>query len=348
MEQPASIRRKYRVGVIGCGRMGSTIDDEVVDHPAVQLPYSHAAAYCEIPEVELVAAADVNAAALTAFGDRWGVTRLYSDYRAMLDELDLDLVSVTTRATERARIIFDAIDAGVRAIFAEKALACSLEEADRIVERVEAEGVVLAVNCSRRWHDYYVKAEELIREGAVGKLLHVSGSCPGGMSHSGSHAIDVMRMFAGSDVEWVSGDVPPDKVRGNDDLPGNAYLRFASGATGFYNALSTSQVEFEALGTEGRIRCTANGVAWEYERFSDPWRMPVRHLFPRPQRTRSATVNAVYDILRCLEHGGSPRCSARDGRAALEIAVAVRESERRGGARVYLPLEDRTLRIDSR
>jgi len=339
---------KFRVGVIGCGRMGSTIDDEVLDYPAVQLPYSHAAAYSEIPEIEIVGAADVNPAALEAFGNRWGVTKLYADYRAMLDELDLDLISITTRATERAQVIHDAIDAGGRAIFAEKALACSLEEADRIVERVEAEGVVLAVNCSRRWHAYYVQAEAMINNGAIGRVRHVSGSCPGGMSHSGSHALDVLRMLAGSDVAWVMGDVPADKARGDDDLPGNGYLKFANGATGFYNALSTSQVEFEAIGTEGRIRTWANGVQWEYEKFSDPRGMPVRHVFPRPSRVKSATINAVYDILECLASGSSPRCSARDGRAALEIAIALRESERQGGTRIHLPLKDRTLRLDSR
>lgn len=340
--------RTLRVGVIGCGRMGSTIDDEVLDYPAVQLPYAHAAAYSEIPEVKIAAAADINPAALEAFGRRWNVSQCYSDYRTMLGEADLDIVSVTTRATERAQIVDDAIDAGVRAIFSEKAIACSLEEADRIVERVESVGVVLAVNCSRRWHEYYMKAEAMIAQGAIGTVRHVSASCPGGMSHSGSHAIDVMRMLAGSDVAWVMGDVPADRAHMDDDAPGNGYIKFASGATGFYNALSTNQIEFDVIGTEGRIRTYSNGIAWEFDTFGDPYRMPVRHVFPRPSRVRSATINAIYDIMRCMTEGGAPRCSARDGRAALEIAVAIRESERRGGARIALPLQDRKLKIDSR
>ena len=49
----------YRVGVIGCGRMGSTINDEVHGNTSVILPFSHTAAYMEEPRVDVVAAADV-------------------------------------------------------------------------------------------------------------------------------------------------------------------------------------------------------------------------------------------------------------------------------------------------
>ena len=40
--------------------MAGTIDDEVVSYPALVRPYSHAAGYAAVPEVELVAFADVD------------------------------------------------------------------------------------------------------------------------------------------------------------------------------------------------------------------------------------------------------------------------------------------------
>ena len=50
----------YRVGLIGCGRMGATIDDEVKNNPNAQLylPYSHAAAIVACDRMELVAVSD--------------------------------------------------------------------------------------------------------------------------------------------------------------------------------------------------------------------------------------------------------------------------------------------------
>ena len=53
--------RTYRAGLIGCGRMGATIDDEVTGRPHNKrpLPYSHAAAVAACDRTELVAVADV-------------------------------------------------------------------------------------------------------------------------------------------------------------------------------------------------------------------------------------------------------------------------------------------------
>lgn len=46
----------YRVGVIGCGRMAGTIDDEIqYHHNDFILPYGHANGYAAVPEVDLVA-----------------------------------------------------------------------------------------------------------------------------------------------------------------------------------------------------------------------------------------------------------------------------------------------------
>ena len=49
----------YRAAVIGCGRIGSTIDDEQVNKPQFRYPQAHAPAYIEATAVELVAGADL-------------------------------------------------------------------------------------------------------------------------------------------------------------------------------------------------------------------------------------------------------------------------------------------------
>jgi hypothetical protein len=55
----------------------------------------------------------------------------------------------------------------------------------------------------------------------------------------------------------------------------------------------------------------------------------------------------VDDLLAAIESDSKPRSDITDGRAALEIAIALRESHRQGGQRIDLPLEDRLLRIES-
>ena len=62
---------RYRVGIIGTGRIASTIQDEVETSPfSFLLPYSHAGAYRAHPATEIVAAADLNAERREAFGER--------------------------------------------------------------------------------------------------------------------------------------------------------------------------------------------------------------------------------------------------------------------------------------
>jgi hypothetical protein len=56
-------------------------------------------------------------------------------------------------------------------------------------------------------------------------------------------------------------------------------------------------------------------------------------------------VTIVRDLMNAIETGADPRCSGEDGRAALEIAVALRESHRQGGRKVAIPLADRNLGI---
>ena len=58
-------------------------------------------------------------------------------------------------------------------------------------------------------------------------------------------------------------------------------------------------------------------------------------------------ITIIEDLVNAIDTGQPPRCSGDDGLKALEIAMALRESHRRGGARVDLPLANRSLGIKS-
>jgi len=77
-------KEHFRVGIIGCGRMADTIEDEQIErrrtHPyrgGLVLPYSHAAGYTALQETEMVAACDVDAARLQVFVERWQIPAAY-------------------------------------------------------------------------------------------------------------------------------------------------------------------------------------------------------------------------------------------------------------------------------
>ena len=127
----------YRVGLIGCGRMGATIDDEVKDRPNAHifLPYSHAAAIVASERTKLVAVCDSVPEKAEAIGQRYGAQKAYSDHEAMIDAENLDMVAVATRPGPHAAIVRYAAERGVRI----NAVVPTLAVHDFLTRVVEAE-----------------------------------------------------------------------------------------------------------------------------------------------------------------------------------------------------------------
>lgn len=355
-----------RAAVIGLGRMGSTFDDEIPHGGSVFLPYCHGPAYFHSPKVELIAGADLHYGQRKLFGERWQIPsdNMYSDYREMLAKEDLDIVSVCTSARVRSTIVQDLARAGVKAIWAEKPIALSLEEADTMVRVCDEEGVALAINCARRWNPLYTQVKRVIDEGQIGKVLQVTANAPCDLSHNGSHLLDTVRFLAGGDVQWVMGEMESDEAaEADDDLAGNGYLAFDNGARAFIRSMPTgaAQWNFDILGEEGMIRSVGDTneleltalSETEFPVFSDsPIRPPrpgknhpVRYPFPWPTSIQGMGLTIIDDLVNSIETGTPPKCSGADGLLALETAIALRESHRRGFTRVDLPLKDRGLKI---
>ena len=342
----------YRVGVIGCGRMGSTIDDEVQGNASVILPFSHTAAYMEEPRVHVVAAADVDPDKRAAYRRRWDVERVYKSHTALLECEKLDIVSVCTRAEERPDVVIACAEAGVKVIYAEKPMAWTLGEAEAMLAACRRHGVKLGVGCLRRWHPFYRKAKQLIDEGVIGEVLQVTGYCASNLSHDGSHWVDLMRYFAGdAPVDWLVGEIGSAAAMTDDRdrYGGNTYVAFRNGVRGYLRMMGTGAAvqEWDIIGERGRIRALDGGREFELWRRAgrDKTDRPVREAFPRPQRLPSPTSQAVADMIQCLETDNEPDCNGEDGYADLEIALAMRESYRRGSARIDLPFGDKEAQL---
>lgn len=344
----------YKAAVIGLGRMGSTFDDEMKHGGSIFLPYCHGPSYAASPHTELAAGADPHKEQGAIFAARWGLSerQIYQDYREMLEEEKPDFVSVCTTARHRAAILLDVIDAGVKAIWSEKPLTLSLAEADAVIERLNAKGVALAINCSRRYNPFMREARRMVDEGELGEILQITAYTMCNLSHNGSHALDAMRFLVNGDVEWVYGEMESDeKAVSDDDIMGNGYLAFDNGVRGFIRGLPTGLApwEFDLIGTEGRVRSMAEGLEREFSRWGvgGPRGRPIpaQSPFPLPTNIQGMGLTVIEDLVQAVETGDPTACTADDGRKALEIALAMRESHRQGFRRVDLPLEDRSLQM---
>lgn len=349
---------RLRAAVIGLGRMGNTFDDEIRYEVArggvFFLPYCHGPSFAASHQTDLVAGADPHEGQRAAFGSRFGLadSQLYADHRDMLAAERIDIVSVCTSARYRAQIVQDCAEAGVKAIWAEKPIAFTLEEADAMVQSCADHGVVMAVNCSRRWHPLFHEAHKMMQAGDLGEMLQVTGygTCP--LSSNGSHLIDTMCFLADSKVDWLFGELnETDAATADEDLQGNAYLAFANGLRGYMRGMNCGAAswDFEAIGTEGRIRSSAHGLDFELYRLVPGGirgaGMPVKYPYPWPVSIEGMGEIIISDLIHCIETGDSPRCSGDDARHALEVAFGIHASHRSGGQRINLPLDERSQRI---
>jgi predicted dehydrogenase len=342
----------YRAGVIGCGRIASTFEDESDVHPA-----SIAGAFDMLPHTTLVAACSRGEERLQAFGRRWGVTALYHDYREMLEKEALDIVAVATHPPLHPEMVIAAAEAGVRGIFCEKPMALSLGECDAMREACRRAGTKLLVNCTRRWSGPYEAVRRLILEGTLGDLLHLVAHCQGckptpdwqsehegPLLHDTVHTFDLLRFFAG-DVAWVLATATR-RERYEFRVEDTSYslLQFRNGMSGVVIVDELTEYErwdVELQFTKGKVRLGPDFALWttrplEFEK--GWWYELVPGEFPAPAWEEPGLLVAARDLVEAVETGRECRCTGADGRAAIEIIMAIYESERRGNAKVHLPL----------
>lgn len=338
--------QSYRAGVIGLGQIGNLFDED----PKRKEIWTHTGAYLALPDVVLAAGADSDAGRRNSFQMRSGTANAYPDYREMFDAERLDVVSVCTPTALHREMVLAGVRAGVRAIFCEKPLAATPEQAAEMVETCHAAGVLLAVNHTRRWESIYVRAKQLVQEGAIGRLEAIVGYYPGKVFTMGTHLFDLMRFFGG-EVQWVCGQSPGFRVASDEEGSLSGQVQFRSGATGCIISgwdRSNHVFELDLVGSAGRLRLSGDGAAMDLCRFKEsPRYSGYRELAKDDEIGRfshegppqvSRLVTAMRDVIDCIGNGKQPACSGQDGLAAVDIACALRESVAHGNSRVELPL----------
>lgn len=349
-------RETYRAALIGCGRMGATIDDEIRGRPNAMLPYSHAAGYVAADRVDLVAAADIDEAQLTAARDRYDIPRGYDDYREMIETEEPDIVSVATRPGTHAEMVSFAAEAGVPAIYCEKPLCQSMTEADDLVEVCRETEVAFNLGVNRRYLPVYRTAREMVQDGEIGNrqaIIAQVGAAPALWGHS--HAADRLLFLAGdADVEYVQAEADFDESDVLDDDENRlrrdpaismGYVRFEDGTRG--HLTRAGGYEFEIDGDEGKIRTVNNGQAATLRREQGEWGLLEEEPFPEVG-SKSATVGCIEELVAALDGEGTTSAPIEVAVAGQEICMGWLASHWRDGARVELPLDEeaRRLRVD--
>ncbi len=338
--------KTYRAALIGCSRMGAFIDNEVDRAEA----YSHAAGYEACDRTDLIACSDLREDVMARAGERYGVpkARQYADYRALIHAEKPDIVSVATQPEQRSKIVVYAAEHGAKAIYAEKAMAASMADADAMVDACERNGVFFNLGTNRRWDPGYDTMKAVIDSGRIGQLQSLIIHQTGSLFNTASHGFDLLtRLNSDRAAEWVQAHLShgADAIEGHRlkaDPVGHGVIAFENGVTAY--ALNSGRgMEVEAVGDAGVVTSLQNGKDWQVREVVGRDHRGRNVLgwgdFPKVERA-SSTVRLIEDLVHALDTGEPTRCGARIARANQELIFACVESHQRGGARVHLPLRD--------
>ena len=342
----------YRAALIGCGRMGVTIDDEMEARTGKNpwFPHAHGAAVVACERTELVGVADVVKEKTEAARKRFETPECYEDYRVMIEREAPDIVCIATRPATHADAAIFAAQHGVKGIFCEKPLCCSMAEADAMVAALAEHGVKFNYGTQRRYVPVYRKLREMIDSGEVGTPLCVIGQQGTSAALWGlTHGSDMMLFLAGDQqVEYVQGTAiyDDDDLKDNllEDDPGIAsgYVRFANGLHGYFTA--GTGFEFEVCGTEGKLRSYNDAMSCSLRKSSEGKRQMDEVAFPEVPR-ESGSLNAIKDLVEAMDTGGETKGPIELAALSQEMLMGIVESHRLGGLRVTLPMENRALAI---
>lgn len=268
------------IGLIGTGFMGR----------AHAMAFHNARSTFDLPvQLKLVALADADAARAQQCADAWGFDRSHADWQQLISDPEVDLVAVTTPNHLHFPMAMAALEAG-KAVYCEKPLAVSLEQAEQMQRAAKAAGVVTRAGYNYQHNPIIGLARQMIDSGELGQIISFQGEfsedfmgdpqspwswrcdpahAGGALADLGSHLLAMARYLLG-DVDSVCADsstvhpLRPASAGSQQqreiaiDDQTHALLRFANGARGTFSSSwlkhgYKNHLSFEISGTKGTL-----------------------------------------------------------------------------------------------
>jgi len=314
-------------GVIGVGNMGR----------------HHARNYAEMTGVNLVGVADPNEAVGKEIAQK-SKCNYYADYKELLKNEKLDLVTIAVPTKLHKKVALDCINAGVH-ILIEKPIALSVKDAKEVVAKARAKGVKFTVGHIERFNPAVLKLKELIDSGKLGKIISVStfrlGPLPMQIKDAnvvidiGVHDIDIMNWFFGRMPKKIIAQGGNALHQTQEDHV-EAFLDYGTGS-GIMSANWITPLKVRKLAVSGEkayvelnyitqeLDFYESHVMTSYDDFGD-----FLIKFGDSQNKKTIAVNNIEPLkaeiksfIKAIKENGRPAVTAREAIDALDIACRI-------------------------
>jgi len=236
-----------------------------------------------------------------------------------------------------------AAENGVPAVYCEKPLCRSAEEADRIVDACQQNSVHFNLGVNRRFRPMTQQIRELVRERHRGlkSITLQTGASAALWGHT--HSADLLLYVAEDEpVSWVQGESDFDDGEIEDNRIGRdppvtlRCIHFANGVRG--HVIQGGGYELEIAGETGKIRTFNDGYSASLRRESGEWDLLEEQPFPEVEH-ECGTLRCIEELVAALDSGAATSAPVDAAAAGQEVCLGWLLSHARDGARVELPLE---------
>lgn len=339
------MKERLRMVLVGCGEQATNML-----HPAV----SH------MDEVEVVGCCDLDEQSAARTARRYGLPRYWTDVDTMLRECEADAALIAAFPAAHAQIAVKCLEAGLH-LFLEKPLGMNLKEADEVEAAAEKSGMQVRLGFMKRYAPSYTQLKRIIDSDEFGEPSLFVGKQGGGYRPSSSdllrvgsiHMFDCSRYLIGEPNSLYA--TKYEKTDGQVSFSVN--VTFDNGCVGSYilTSLNTWMAPrmswVEVTGDQNTV-WVQDMRDWEWwkpplasqkvEMLQRVREVPSPGAIGRVNTTnitqfenqgfyRHGYFQVIHSFVKAIlanEPAGAP--DIRDGRRALEMAIAVEESAKSG------------------
>ena len=299
-----------------------------------------------VQRARLVAVAERQPDVAERFASEFAVPRWYRGHEELLADKDVHAVAVLSSTASHKQVVIDAARAG-KAIFCEKPIAMSVQDAEEMLAEVTKRGVLFQPGFQRRFDRGYIAAKQQIEDGTIGtpvvltstsrdpyrpSLEFCDPAVSGGLiADMGIHDFDLARMYMGNvrSVSAIGGTLAYPEMKAIGDID-NAIinLTFESGGLGAVllsrNAVFGYDIRTEIWGTKGSLQIgylqhtpllvmTRAGITHD----AVPYFM---------ERFEGAYLAQIESFIDAVLTGREPAVSGSDAVEAIRLSLAATRS----------------------
>ncbi|WP_244834595.1 Gfo/Idh/MocA family oxidoreductase [Clostridium sp. BJN0001] len=342
--------KKLNFAIIGCGR---------ISYKHVEALYNNReeAVLKAVCDVILKKAESKRDEYLEKMGEDKKVST-YTDYKDMIDNEDLDVVTVATESGYHAKIAIYAMEHGINVIV-EKPMAMSIDDANKMIEVAEKNHVKLSICHQNRFNKPVVKLREAIENNKFGKLVNGEArilwnrnmdyynQAPwrgtwkldgGTLMNQCIHNIDLLQWMMGGEIDKVYAECDTFLRDIEAEDFGTILIRFKNGAIGIVEGSAcvypkNLEETLSVFGEKGAVSIGGLAVnqleTWRFEGDDEE----------KVKGEVNTKIDNVYgkghtplfkNVIDAINNDTEPLVSGKEGIKAMSIILAAYKSRKTG------------------